>query len=68
VLSVFLHGAGASFLGFLAGVLGAAIAWSIIRGIERHRADAYRRRQARARWAHQQQLKSRVRFTDPHDH
>ncbi|WP_460537828.1 hypothetical protein [Humibacter ginsengiterrae] len=68
MLSVFLHGTGAPFLGFLAGVIGATIAWSIIRGIDRRRAATYRRRQARARWAHQQELKSRVRFTDPGDH
>jgi len=68
VLSVFLRGAGGAFFGFLAGILGTAIAWSIIRGIERQRAATYRRRQARARWAHQQELKSRVRFTDPGNH
>lgn len=64
VLSQFVHGAGGAFLSYLAGALAAAIAAATVRGLERRRRTAQRKREARTRWQHQQALKSRVRFTD----
>ena len=64
ILSQFVHGTAGAFLADLAGAAAVGAASAIVRGVDRRRAAVYRKRQARARWAHQQELKSRVRFTD----